>query len=121
MAVQRTCYQEKYNRNKVWEVADLDGAYYLRQYICGKQSGRGLRIKRKFIQSLGIFDFEEIGKESSFRQGHRKQHGVFAKEKQGCYKPLFRLMYSQTAPRGIFQVRPIRNTFISPAFRREYA
>ncbi len=64
MAARRTYYQDKYNRNKVWEVAELDGCYCLRQYICGRQSGRGLRTTRKFIQSLGIFDFEAIGKES---------------------------------------------------------
>ena len=41
MAVKRTYYKDRYNDNKVWEVVKLRGGYYLRQYICGKQFGRG--------------------------------------------------------------------------------
>ena len=41
MAVKRTYYKDRYNDNKVWEVVKLSGGYYLRQYICGKQFGRG--------------------------------------------------------------------------------
>ena len=58
--VKRTYYRDRYNCNKVWEVAKLNGGYYLRQYICGSQIGRGLRTTKKFIQSLGILDFEVI-------------------------------------------------------------
>ena len=58
MAVQRTYYQDKYNSDKVWEVTKLRGGYYLRQYVCGEQFGKGLRTTKKFIQSLGILDFE---------------------------------------------------------------
>lgn len=58
IAVKRTYYKDRYNDNKVWEVTKLKGGYYLRQYICGEQFGKGLRTTKKFIQSLGIFDFE---------------------------------------------------------------
>lgn len=60
MAVQRTFYQDRWNKNKVWEVVQLVGGYYLRQYICGQQWGRGLRTTKEFIKSLGILEFEQI-------------------------------------------------------------
>ncbi len=60
MAVQRTFYQDRWNKNKVWEVAQLVGGYYLRQYVCGQQWGRGLRTTKKFIKSLGILEFEQV-------------------------------------------------------------
>ena len=60
MAVQRTFYQDRWNKNKVWQVAQLVGGYYLRQYVCGQQWGRGLRTTKKFIKSLGILEFEQV-------------------------------------------------------------
>lgn len=60
MTVQRTFYQDRWNKNKVWEVAKLVGGYYLRQYICGKQWGKGVRTTKKFIRSLGIMEFEQV-------------------------------------------------------------
>lgn len=60
MAVQRTFYRDRWNENKVWEVAKLVGGYYLRQYICGKQWGRGVRTTKKFIKSLEIMEFEQV-------------------------------------------------------------
>ncbi len=60
MAVQRTFYQDRWNKNKVWEVAQLVGGYYLRQHVCGQQWGRGLRTTKKFIKSLGILEFEQV-------------------------------------------------------------
>lgn len=60
MAVKRTYYKDRYNDDKVWEVVKLKGGYYLRQYICGEQFGNGLRTTKKFIQSLGILDFETV-------------------------------------------------------------
>ena len=60
MAVQRTFYKDRWNENKVWEVAQLVGGYYLRQYVCGKQWGKGLRTTKKFIKSLGILEFEQV-------------------------------------------------------------
>ena len=61
MTVERAFYRDKWNSNKEWEVAKLVGGYYLRQYICGQQIGKGLRTTKKFIQSIGIFEFEKIG------------------------------------------------------------
>lgn len=60
MSVQRTFYQDRWNPDKTWEVAKLVGGYYLRQYIKGKQFGRGIRTTKRFIKSIGIFDFEEV-------------------------------------------------------------
>lgn len=60
MAVKRIFYRDRWNENKVWEVAQLAGGYYLRQYVCGKQWGRGLRTTKKFIKSLGILEFEQV-------------------------------------------------------------
>ena len=57
----RTYYRDGYNCNKVWEVVKLNGGYYLRQYISGQQMGKGLRTTKKFIQSIGIFEFEKVG------------------------------------------------------------
>lgn len=59
--VKREFYRDRWNRNKVWEVAKLVGGYYLRQYICGQQVNRGLRTTKEFIKSIGIFDFEQVG------------------------------------------------------------
>lgn len=60
MAVKRAFYQDRWNENKVWEVAQLVGGYYLRQYVCGEQWGRGVRTTKKFIKSLGIMEFEQV-------------------------------------------------------------
>lgn len=60
MAKQRTWYQDRYNDKKIWEVVKLVGGYYLRQYIYGKQFGKGIRTSKRFIASIGIFDFEEV-------------------------------------------------------------
>lgn len=59
MSTQRTFYQDRWNPNKTWEVVKLVGGYYLRQYIKGKQFGRGIRTTKKYIQSIGVFDFEK--------------------------------------------------------------
>lgn len=48
MALLRTYYRDRYNSDKIWEVVKLNGGYYLRQYICGRQTGRGLRTTKKF-------------------------------------------------------------------------
>ena len=62
MELQRTFYQDRWNENKIWEVVKLVGGYYLRQYINGKQFGRGIKTTKKFIQSIGIFDFEVVNR-----------------------------------------------------------
>ena len=49
------------NEKKVWEVVKLVGGYYLRQYISGQQVGRGMKTSKKFIKSIGVFEFEEVG------------------------------------------------------------
>ncbi len=60
MSVQRVLYQDPWNKNKVWEVVRVVGGFYLRQYICGQQFGRGLRTTKKFIKELGILEFEQV-------------------------------------------------------------
>ena len=60
-ALQRNYYQDRWNEKKVWEVAKLVGGYYLRQYVSGQQVGRGMKTSKKFIMSIGVFEFEEVG------------------------------------------------------------
>lgn len=60
MGIKRTFYKDRWNENKVWEVAEMIGGYYLRQYVCGKQQGSGIKTTKKFIRSIGIFDFEQV-------------------------------------------------------------
>lgn len=60
MSVQRIFYQDRWNPDKTWEVVKLVGGYYLRQYVKGQQFGNGLRTTKKFIESIGIFDFEIV-------------------------------------------------------------
>ena len=57
---QRKFYQDRWNEKKVREVVRLVGGFYLRQYIDGRQQGRGLRTTKKFIKSIGILDFQEV-------------------------------------------------------------
>lgn len=61
MAVRRTYYRDRWNEKKVWEVVKLVGGYYLRQYISGQQVRRGMKTSKKFIKSIGVFEFEEVG------------------------------------------------------------
>lgn len=61
MALQRIYYRDCWNEKKVWEVVKLVGGYYLRQYISGKQVGRGVRTTKGFIKSLGVLEFEKVG------------------------------------------------------------
>lgn len=61
MKVTRAFFRDRYNGRKVWEVAMLaGGGFYLRQYINGKQFGRGSRTTKKHIDDIGIMEFEEI-------------------------------------------------------------
>ena len=75
---ERTYYRDKYNKDKVWEVVKLHGGYYLRQYVRGSQAGRGLRTTKKFIQSIGILDFEVVtdftGSQGNHERGIRDVH-----------------------------------------------
>ena len=58
--IERMFYRDAYNVDKVWEVAVLSGGYYLRQYIKGKQFGRGLRTTKKWLGQLGILEMERV-------------------------------------------------------------
>lgn len=44
--------QDKYNDIKTWEVTKLSGGFYLKQFIAGKQFGSGIRITKKWIESI---------------------------------------------------------------------
>ena len=44
--------KDKYNDLKSWEIIKLSGGYYLKQYICGKQFGSGIRTTKKFIMDI---------------------------------------------------------------------
>lgn len=78
MALQRIYYRDRYNSDKIWEVVKLNGGYYLRQYICGRQTRRGLRTTKKFIRSLGILDFEVVtsskGSQKNSERGKKDVH-----------------------------------------------
>lgn len=60
--MKREFYIDKYNDKKIWEVVKLQGGYYLRQYINGRKFGRGIKTSKKYIKSLGIFNFEMLEK-----------------------------------------------------------
>lgn len=62
--IKREFYQDRWNSNKTWEVAYLSGGYYLRQHINGRQFGRGARVTKKHISSIGIFDYKLIRTEN---------------------------------------------------------
>lgn len=59
-ARKRTIYQDPYNSMKTWEVTELNGGYYLKQFISGKQFGRGLRTTKKHLKEIGIFEMSCI-------------------------------------------------------------
>lgn len=52
--------QDKYNNKKTWEIAFISHGYYLRQYICGQQYGRGARVSLRWCKSIGLFDMKPI-------------------------------------------------------------
>lgn len=58
--IERTYYLDRYNFRKIWEVSKLKGGYYLRQYINGKQFGKGFKTSKKYIEQVGIFDFDKV-------------------------------------------------------------
>lgn len=59
--LRRTFYQDRHNAQKAWEVVRLSGGgYYLRQYIGGKQYGRGIRTTKQHISAVGIMGFKQI-------------------------------------------------------------
>lgn len=58
--MKRKIYQDPYNSKKTWEVTKLSGGYYLRQFINGKQFGRGSRTTKKNLKEIGIFEMDCI-------------------------------------------------------------
>ena len=50
----RITIQDKYNNKKMWRITKLSHGYYLHQFICGRQFGRGQRITRRQIREIGI-------------------------------------------------------------------
>ena len=51
----RTYYKDKYNNNKVWEITKQSGGnYYVKQFINGKQFGKGTRMSQEMIKGLGL-------------------------------------------------------------------
>ncbi|MFR6123147.1 hypothetical protein [Faecalibacillus intestinalis] len=58
--MKRTIYQDPYNSTKTWEVTKLSGGYYLKQFINGKQFGRGSRTTKKWLEQIGIFEMDCI-------------------------------------------------------------
>lgn len=58
--MKRTIYQDPYNSMKTWEVTELSGGYYLKQFINRKQFGRGSRTTKKRLEQIGIFEMDCI-------------------------------------------------------------
>lgn len=44
--------KDKYNDFKEWEIIKLSGGYYLKEYIKGKQFGRGFKTSKKYIENI---------------------------------------------------------------------
>ncbi len=58
--MKRAIYQDPYNPIKTWEVTKLNGGYYLKQFINGKQFNRGLRTTKKNLEKMGILKMKCI-------------------------------------------------------------
>ncbi|OLS02917.1 hypothetical protein [Tissierella creatinophila] len=63
--IERRFFIDKYNINKIWEVAYLKGTYLIRQYIKNNDNsfcllGKGSRRNEKELKELGILDFKEL-------------------------------------------------------------
>lgn len=58
--MKRVYYQDTYNPVKRWEVTQLSGGMYLRQFISGVQFGKGLRTTKKWIHEIGIDQMEQV-------------------------------------------------------------
>lgn len=54
-------FVDRYNANKIWEVTKLSGGnYYVKQWICGKQYGKGYRMYKRFIDEVGMMSGKEL-------------------------------------------------------------
>ena len=54
----KTIYQDKYNNQKTWEVTTMSHSFYLKQFICNKQFGKGLKTTKKYLKSIGILNMK---------------------------------------------------------------
>ena len=55
MDFDRVYYQDKYNKDKVWEITKQSGGnYYVKQFIKGKQFGKGTRMSKSDVDDLGL-------------------------------------------------------------------
>lgn len=51
-------FKDKYSAFKEWEIIKLNGGYYLKQYIKGKQFGRGFKTSKKWIEKTLEIELE---------------------------------------------------------------
>ena len=56
----RMIYRDAYSDIKTWEVTKIKGGYYLKQFIKGKQFGRGIKTTKKHLEEIGIFKMDCI-------------------------------------------------------------
>ena len=76
----RKRYQDPYNKSKIWEVTKLKGGFYLKQFISGKQYGKGIRVTKKKLDELGIANMKEV--KPSTLETLQEYKSRFSKEKK---------------------------------------
>lgn len=79
--MKRTKYQDPYNPLKVWEVSQLKGGFYLKQFIAGKQFGRGKRTTKTWLEKMGILEYEILKEKEKIL----KQTSNFKVEKENPF------------------------------------
>ena len=60
IGMERRRYQDPFNDNKIWEVTNIKGGIYLKQFIGGKQFGKGMRVTKQKLKELGIANMQEV-------------------------------------------------------------
>lgn len=83
----RTIYQDPYNSIKTWEVTELSGGYYLKQFIKGKQFGRGSRTTKKHLKEMGIFEMSCIKVIDNWKEGNGTMNTI-ERERQAIVEAL---------------------------------
>ena len=58
--MERRRYQDPYNDKKIWEVTNIKGGIYLKQFVGGKQFGTGIRVTKQKLEELGIASMKEV-------------------------------------------------------------
>ena len=58
--MKRLLIQDKYNSDKTWEINHISHGFYLKQYIKGKQFGKGVRTTKKWLKEIGLLDMKVI-------------------------------------------------------------